>query len=1818
MSHQSKRVVGRRVGRALVAAAMVVPLASVVGASTVYQSWYGVNGNWSDPTKWDAFYGQYQGTFPNNTETVTQDAVLQAGTATLDGNYTINYLGLYQSAAINGAGDLTVLTGFDWYGGYLYGTGALNIGAGVTLAMPAAAVGNSNSRTIARPVNNYGTANYDGGYLAINGGGSFNNYGTFNAAAASGISKSNGTGVFNNAGTFNKTGTTEFRVTTNVVNSGAFNVNAGTVRLETVNNNAGGNINVAAGASLSFEGNVTGAAGSTVSGPGTITFFAGTHTFEAGTFLPTGVVNFTGGTITLNNAFTPAGLGTVGGTVYFNADQSFEDLTQTGLIRGTGTLTLTNTFTWNKGIQYDGTTVIGPGAHGTIAVGTGDAASLYSNRTVNNQGTLEHTAGAFGMNLGATLNNSGVYKASSDTGISRSAGTSTFNNGGTFIKTGTGTYTINSRYFNTGTTEVQAGTLVLNWNSSNSGAINVAAGANLEMAYDTTYAAGSTIVGAGNVLFSYGTHDLSSATYAATGTFRIGGSAGVTIANAISPAGTVVVGVGKSTPHVTFTTDQTFADVDLYGYLHGAGNVTITNHLNWGGYMDGAGKTTIAAGATADFDEAARSLARTVDNFGTVNYAQGTFYINNGGVLNNYGTVNASSAGGFPRGSGNAFVNNYDTFNKTDATTFVVQSTFNNQPGAVVNVNGGTLQLNNGGTNGGTINLAAGVTLLLSAAYTYSPGSMIAGAGNVTFGSGTHVLAADTFFPTGVLTVANSANVTVNNVVTLAGLGPVGGTLNLNADETFADVALSGTIGGTGSVAVTNSFNWTGGTLAAGGMVTLRAGTNNTMSDQAHTLARTLVNYGTLSHTGGNFTFNNGGMFNNYGTFTTTATTFNRNSGTNAINNSGTFTKDGTSALAISVPFNNAGGGKFYVNAGSAEFSGSGNTNDGTITVAGGASLKVNGQFTYGSGSSITGPGAVWFSYGTHNFPAGAYSATGPLTVDGTNPVVTFNGPIAPSSVAPLAGTLNFNADQTLSALTLLSSSTLGGTGNVTLTGGLTWNAGTLAAGGKVILPAGATGDLSANNGRTLNRVIESAGTINYAAGQINFNNGGIVNTGTFNATSSGGLTRTSGTASLTNSGTFNKSGTTTFVAGANVAFNNAAGGVVNVDGGTLELNGGGANGGAFHVAGGAVLRFSGGYAHEAGAVVDGAGTVEFTGGTHVFPVDAFQPAGVVRFLGSSSVTINNVISPASIDPIVGAVAFNADQAFNSLDLLNYSNLGGGGNITINDVLAFQGGTLSGSGLLTVGLGGTADLTGTGSRTISRNVDLYGVTNYADGTLGLAGTGVTINNFGTFNLGKNGIIRSAGSHVINNSGTFDSTAAAATISSDIVVNNTGTLSVSAGKLVLGSVPAQQSGSTLTGGNWVVRDGANLTFQAGAAITTNAANVSLYGADSKFDKINGLATNNGTLALFDGRSFTTAGAFANNAYLVVTGSNMTVSGAFSNSAQVVAQLGGTLTTNGLVTSTGNVTVADNSTFTVKSGINQSGGVLTVGGAVVHAGGTSLVNASQRWSDGSTLNVTGGWLTLASDAGGYFPNPTLAVSVGGTGKLQTSSTQRIKSLAIGDGGTFVQQAGGWSTLLTRSLTITGTGRLDVGDDKLIVDYDGAENTPVDVIREYIRDGRIVSSVAQADPQGRKGVAYAEASQLGVTSWGGLFIDPMSVVAMMTWYGDANFDGKVDGDDYALLDRGYARGLTGWINGDFNYDNVIDAADYLAIDRVVAQQSGTLSPALLALREQQFGSAYVSELITAVPEPVSVGLLMLAAPLASRRRRRQRLRPACRVRH
>ena len=76
----------------------------------------------------------------------------------------------------------------------------------------------------------------------------------------------------------------------------------------------------------------------------------------------------------------------------------------------------------------------------------------------------------------------------------------------------------------------------------------------------------------------------------------------------------------------------------------------------------------------------------------------------------------------------------------------------------------------------------------------------------------------------------------------------------------------------------------------------------------------------------------------------------------------------------------------------------------------------------------------------------------------------------------------------------------------------------------------------------------------------------------------------------------------------------------------------------------------------------------------------------------------------------------------------------------------------------------------------------------------------------------------------------------------------------------------------------------------------------------------------------------------------------------------------------------------------------------------------------------------------------------------------------------------------------------------------------------------------------------------------------IDNSAILIKYTYYGDANFNGRVDGGDYSHIDTTFnqehtAGNIGGWLNGDFDYTGGVDGADYALIDGSFNAQTGVL---------------------------------------------------------
>jgi autotransporter-associated beta strand protein len=153
------------------------------------------------------------------------------------------------------------------------------------------------------------------------------------------------------------------------------------------------------------------------------------------------------------------------------------------------------------------------------------------------------------------------------------------------------------------------------------------------------------------------------------------------------------------------------------------------------------------------------------------------------------------------------------------------------------------------------------------------------------------------------------------------------------------------------------------------------------------------------------------------------------------------------------------------------------------------------------------------------------------------------------------------------------------------------------------------------------------------------------------------------------------------------------------------------------------------------------------------------------------------------------------------------------------------------------------------------------------------------------------------------------------------------------------------------------------------------------------------------------------------------------------------------------------------------------------------------------------------------------------------------------------------------VVNTLTITGTGTVDIMKNKLIV-KSGADIATYATITSQLGSGAnfaaggywdgtgIKSSTANLDGTQTSAVGAVQNSVFGYDTFGGVAVDNNAILIGFTWWGDASLkDQVVDIDtDYALWSVGwgnyqnfgtpaYDPTLIGWEYGDFNGDGVID---------------------------------------------------------------------------
>jgi uncharacterized repeat protein (TIGR01451 family) len=655
-----------------------------------------------------------------------------------------------------------------------------------------------------------------------------------------------------------------------------------------------------------------------------------------------------------------------------------------------------------------------------------------------------------------------------------------------------------------------------------------------------------------------------------------------------------------------------------------------------------------------------------------------------------------------------------------------------------------------------------------------------------------------------------------------------------------------GTIGGAGTLHATGNFTWSGGTIAGAGPRVLDSSSTPVIDG----------GFGTCALDGAALQLQASATFSAPNSIT--------------FSNGASLTIDPGKTLSITNDgdFSSGAGGGSVINNGTIWKK----TTSGTSTIAVPVTMPATstidldaGTLQFGGGASVTAGATIDVAAGTTLEVTGGVFlfSSGPVTMPGSGTFKVSGGTLrVPTSIT-----------NTVPNVTLQGSGVLDGGGTLILSGTSTWSGGTMgsvtAPGGITQINGGSTLNITAAGSQTLTqaRELQNGGTVNYGGTSTLTMSGAskITNSAAFNITADRSI-NVSGSATIDNNGTLTKtggSGTSTLFP----AVNNS--GTLSATSGALSLAGGGTNSGSFTVTSPGNLSFSAGtHSMAGGGSINGTGTMTFSGAT--------ATVGIPVNVGALNVT-------------AGSATLNANGSADAFTMSG-GTLGGSGTLTLNNGGSWSGGTMSGSGTTTNPA--TKSFSIPGAVTLSRTL-------HNDGTLNVTGAVVT----GSGTIDNNGVINDGGGATI-------------------------------------SVPMNNGGQIAT---------SNVL-----ALTGNGTHSGTFTANGP-----------GSVIDFSGGTQTISGAFAGTGKFRFSGAAATVNGAWSGRAIDVA--GGSVALNtsgtlpaltlsgGTLAGNGNLTVTGSSTWSGGT-IGGSGALTFDAGAIVTMPGTSAATLTRPLLNQGTINFT----------------------------------------------------------------------------------------------------------------------------------------------------------------------------------------------------------------------------------------------------------------------
>ena len=587
---------------------------------------------------------------------------------------------------------------------------------------------------------------------------------------------------------------------------------------------------------------------------------------------------------------------------------------------------------------------------------------------------------------------------------------------------------------------------------------------------------------------------------------------------------------------------------------------------------------------------------------------------------------------------------------------------------------------------------------------------------------------------------------------------------------------------------------------------------------------------------------------------------------------------------------------------------------------------------------------------------------------------------------------------------------------------------------------------------------------------------------------------------------------------------------------------------------------------------------------------------------GHYAVTVNTTVSPASVvvNNSAGNYSFSGTGGIGGTGSLTKS---GTNSLTLSTVDTYTGGTNLNAGTLIVS-NTSGSATGTGAVTLNGGILASGSTGSISGNV-LAGAGshtIAPGGVGTVGSLSIGGLTSTNLTTLN----FDlGTGTGEITNGDRLTLGLQTVSIGSGTLMtFGGTPVGGNDYRLIGDNNFGADVdaiplANFSLSlpgAPAGLSYSLSNTVDPGfidlvvatpANLTWNNAGGSAPSDGQTWDINNNKNWNNGAVAATAYV---GGNITF-----NDANNALSNGGTNANAYNVTL--NTTVAPTSVV-----VNNSLGNYTISGAGTIGGtgsltksgtGTLTLSTANTYSGGT--NVTAGRLLIEPTSPTTSALPTGALSISGSGIVQLADNVTA--------GTALAT----SNVVLTSLSITGNGTLDIGNNRIIIDYSSPATDPIASIAAWIQERLLwtcpVRPSSAATSQRTTppavysyGIGYADGAD-GVVAG----LPSGEIEIMFTLLGDANLDGTVNSEDFTPFSHNLGQN-GGWDDGDFNYDGTVNSEDFTPFSANLNQS------AVLAAQAGCFGQANGISSGECAGAGVSAGIIVMAGLGMLRRRRRQ----------